>query len=126
MIWNIDYASFRSKSIIAQNNLSKLALMIKEKNWYKNKDSYENIQLVLLNYKYVKGFHELAKEYEKQNNENWKLQTIHFLIKREMIIQKKWLKVYVKNFETQQLRNEQTLILTGIAHFYCKTQYKKL
>ena len=25
------YASFRSKSIIAQNNLSKLALMIKEK-----------------------------------------------------------------------------------------------
>ena len=88
MIWNIDYASFRSKSIIAQNNLSKLALMIKEKNWYKNKDSYENIQLVLLNYKYVKGFHELAKEYEKQNNENWKLQTIHFLIKQEMIIQK--------------------------------------
>ena len=69
MIWNIDYASFRSKSIIAQNNLSKLALMIKEKNWYKNKDSYENIQLVLLNYKYVKGFHELAKEYEKQCNE---------------------------------------------------------
>ena len=59
------YASFRSKSIIAQNNLSKLALMIKEKHRSKHNDTYETIQLLLLNYKYLKGFQELAKEYEK-------------------------------------------------------------
>ena len=29
-----------------------------------------NIELVPLDSKYVKGFHELAKEQEKQNNEN--------------------------------------------------------
>ena len=50
----------------------------REKKAYKSnpdikiEDSYKNIQLVPLNYKYVKKFHELTKEYEKQHNEKMK------------------------------------------------------
>lgn len=36
------------------------------------------------------------------------------------------MKIFLKNFETLQLKNEQTLILTGIARFYCKVQDNKL
>ena len=35
-------------------------------------------------------------------------------------------KIFVKNFETQQLKNEQPPIFTGIARFCCKVQDNKL
>ena len=75
----MNYAIFRSEPIMTTNDLAQIGSHNKrEKKAYKSnpdikiEDSYKNIQLVPLNYKYVKKFHELTKEYEKQHNEKMK------------------------------------------------------
>lgn len=75
----MNYAIFRSEPIMTTNDLSQIGSHNqREKKAYKSnpdiriEDSYKNIQLVPLNYKYVKKFHELTKEYEKQHNEKMK------------------------------------------------------
>lgn len=68
---------------------------------------------------------QLKRENKKENEGS--LTKSSWIIKNRCVFCKEFAKkIFVKNFETQQLRNEQTLILTGIAHFYCKTQYNKL
>lgn len=74
---NLNYAIFRSEPIMITNDLAQIGSHNqREKKAYKSnpdikiEDSYKNIQLVSLNYKYVKRFPELTKEYEKQHNEN--------------------------------------------------------
>ena len=75
----MNYAIFRIEPIMTTNDLAQIGSHNqREKNAYKSnpdiriEDSYKNIQLVTLNYKYVKRFHELTKEYEKQHNEKMK------------------------------------------------------
>lgn len=75
----MNYAIFRSEPIMTTNALAQIGSHNqREKKAYKSnpdiriEDSYKNIQLVPLNYKYVKRFHELTKEYEKQHNEKMK------------------------------------------------------
>ena len=75
----MNYAIFRSEPIMTTNDLAQIGSHNqREKKAYKSnpdiriEDSYKNIQLVPLNYKYVKRFHELTKEYEKQHNEKMK------------------------------------------------------
>ena len=75
----MNYAIFRSEPIMTTNDLAQIGSHNqREKKAYKSnpdikiEDSYKNIQLVPLNYKYVKKFHELTKEYEKQHNEKMK------------------------------------------------------
>ena len=68
---------------------------------------------------------QLKRENKKENEGS--LTKSSWIIKNRCVFCKEFAKkIFVKNFETQQLRNEQNLILTGIAHFYCKTQYNKL
>ena len=68
---------------------------------------------------------QLKRENKKENEGS--LTKSSWIIKNRCVFCKEFAKkIFVKNFENQQLRNEQTLILTGIAHFYCKTQYNKL
>ena len=75
----MNYAIFRSEPIMTTNDLAQIGSHNqREKKAYKSnpdikiEDNYKNIQLVPLNYKYVKKFHELTKEYEKQHNEKMK------------------------------------------------------
>lgn len=75
----MNYAIFRSEPIMTSNDLAQIGSHNqREKKAYKSnpdiriEDSYKNIQLVPLNYKYVKRFHELTKEYEKQHNKKMK------------------------------------------------------
>ena len=75
----MNYAIFRSEPIMTTNDLAQIeSHNQREKKAYKSnpdiriEDSYKNIQLVSLDYKYVKKFHELTKEYEKQHNEKMK------------------------------------------------------
>lgn len=75
----MNYAIFRSEPIMTTNDLAQIGSHNqREKKAYKSnpdiriEDSYKNIQLVPLNYKYVKRFHELTKKYEKQHNEKMK------------------------------------------------------
>ena len=75
----MNYAIFRIEPIMTTNDLAQIGSHNqREKKAYKSnpdiriEDSYKNIQLVPLNYKYVKKFHELTKEYEKQHNEKMK------------------------------------------------------
>ena len=75
----MNYAIFRIEPIMTTNDLAQIGSHNqREKKAYKSnpdiriEDSYKNIQLVPLNYKYVKRFHELTKEYEKQHNEKMK------------------------------------------------------
>ena len=75
----MNYAIFRSEPVMTTNDLAQIGSHNqREKKAYKSnpdiriEDSYKNIQLVPLNYKYVKKFHELTKEYEKQHNEKMK------------------------------------------------------
>ncbi len=63
---NLNYTIFRSESIMTTNDLAQIGFHNqREKNDYKSnpdvriEDSYINIQLVSLNYKYVKRFHKL-------------------------------------------------------------------
>ena len=75
----MNYAIFRSEPIMTTSDLSQIGSHNqREKKAYKSnpdiriEDSYKNIQLVPLNYKYAKRFHELTKEYEKQHSEKMK------------------------------------------------------
>jgi hypothetical protein len=76
---DLNYAIFRSEPIYTLNDLAQIGSHNKrEKKAYNSnpdiriEDSCKNIELVPLNCKYVKGFKELTKEYEKQHNEKMK------------------------------------------------------
>ena len=75
----MNYAIFRSEPIMTTHDLAQIGSHNqREKKAYnsnpdiKVEESYRNIELVPLNCKYVKGFKELTKEYEKQHNEKMK------------------------------------------------------
>ena len=76
---NLNYAIFRSQPIMTTHDLAQIGSHNqREKQAYnsnpdiKVEDSFKNIELVPLNSKYVKGFKEITKEYEKQHNEKQK------------------------------------------------------
>ena len=76
---NLNYAIFRSGPIMTTHDLAQIGSHNqREKQAYNSnpdirvEDSFKNIELVPLNSKYVKGFKELTKEYEKQHNEKQK------------------------------------------------------
>ncbi len=76
---NLNYAIFRSEPINNLNDLAQIGLHNKrEKKAYKsNPDinmelSKNNIELVPLTDRYVKGFYDLTKEYKKQHDERMK------------------------------------------------------
>lgn len=75
----MNYAIFRSEPIMTTYDLAQIGSHNqREKKAYNSnpdiriEDSYKNIELVPLNYKYVKRFKELTKKYEKQHNEKQK------------------------------------------------------
>ena len=89
----MNYAIFRSEPIMTTNDLAQIGSHNqREKKAYNSnpdirvEDSYKNIQLVPLNYKYVKRFHEMTKEYEKQHNEKMKTER-----KKDKELIHKWL-----------------------------------
>lgn len=76
---NLDYAIFRSEPINTLGDLAQIGSHNKrEKQAYKSNPnidvskSNENIELVPLTSKYVKGFYNLTKEYQKQHEEKMK------------------------------------------------------
>ena len=76
---NLNYALFRSQQIMTLNDLAQIGSHNKrEKQAYKSNPDIklelkdDNIELVPLESKYVKGFKELTKEYEKEHNERQK------------------------------------------------------
>lgn len=76
---NLNYAIFRSEPIMTIPDLAQIGSHNKreKKAYQSNKDikielSKNNIELVPLNVKYVKGFDELTKEYKKQHEERMK------------------------------------------------------
>ena len=76
---DLNYAIFRSEPIYTLNDLAQIGLHNKreKKAYQSNKDikielSKNNIELVPLNVKYVKGFDELTKEYKKEHEERMK------------------------------------------------------
>lgn len=76
---NLNYAIFRSQQIMTLNDLAQIGSHNKrEKQAYKSNPDIklelkdDNIELVPLESKYVKGFKELTKEYEKEHNERQK------------------------------------------------------
>ena len=76
---NLNYAIFRSEPIMTINDLAQIGSHNKrEKQAYKSNPDIKlelrdnNIELVSLESKYVKGFKELTKEYEKEHNEKQK------------------------------------------------------
>ena len=75
----LNYAIFRSEPIYTLNDLAQIGSHNKreKKTYQSNKDikielSKNNIELVPLNVKYVKGFDELTKEYKKEHDERMK------------------------------------------------------
>ena len=75
----MNYGIFRSNPIMTLNDLAQIGLHNKrEKKAYKSNPDIKleltknNIELVPLTEKYVKGFKNLTKEYEKQHNERMK------------------------------------------------------
>lgn len=76
---NLNYAIFRSQPIMTINDLAQIGSHNKRENQaYKSNPDIKlelrdnNIELVPLESKYVKGFKELTKEYEKEHNERQK------------------------------------------------------
>ena len=76
---DLNYAIFRSEPIYTLNDLAQIGSHNKreKKAYQSNKDikielSKNNIELVPLNVKYVKGFDELTKEYKKEHEERMK------------------------------------------------------
>ena len=76
---NINYAIFRSEPIYTINNLAQIGSHNKrEKKAYKSNPDIkleltkDNIELVPLTEKYVKGFYNLTKEYRKEHEERMK------------------------------------------------------
>ena len=77
---NLNYAIFRSEPIMTIPDLAQIGSHYKreKKAYQSNKDikielSKNNIELVPLSVKYVKGFDELTKEYKKEHDERIKL-----------------------------------------------------
>lgn len=75
----MNYAIFKSEPIMTTHDLAQIGSHNqREKKAYNSnpdirvEDSYKNLELVPLNYKYVKRFKEMTKEYEKQHNEKMK------------------------------------------------------
>lgn len=75
----INYAIFRSEPIYTLNDLAQIGSHNKrEKKAYNSNPniklelSKDNIEIVPLQEKYVKGFHSLVKDYEKEHNERMK------------------------------------------------------
>ena len=75
----MNYAIFRSEPIYTLNDLAQIGSHNKrEKKAYNSNPDIKleltknNIELVLLNTKYVKGFHELTKEYKLEHDERMK------------------------------------------------------
>lgn len=84
---DLNYAIFRSESIYTLNDLAQIGAHNKrEKKAYnsnpdiKKELSYQNMELVPLDVKYDKGFHELTKEHKKQHNEKQKSEKNSLLI----------------------------------------------
>ena len=78
-IMNLNYAIFRSEPIYTLNDLSQIGSHNKrEKKAYNSNPNIkleltkDNIEIVPLKEKYVKGFHNLVKDYEKEHNERMK------------------------------------------------------
>ena len=76
---NLNYAIFRSEPIYTLNDLSQIGSHNKrEKKAYNSNPNIkleltkDNIEIVPLQEKYVKGFHSLVKDYEKEHNERMK------------------------------------------------------
>ncbi len=76
---NLNYAIFRSQQIMTLNDLAQIGSHNKrEKQAYKSNPDIKlelrdnNIEIVPLESKYVKGFKELTKEYEKEHNKRQK------------------------------------------------------
>lgn len=76
---NLNYAIFRSEPIYTLNDLAQIGTHNKrdKKSYNSNPDikvelSKNNIELVLLREKYIKGFKMLVKDYEKEHNERMK------------------------------------------------------
>lgn len=76
---NLNYAIFRSQQIMTLNDLAQIGSHNKrEKQAYKSNPDIKlelrdnNIEMVPLESKYVKGFKELTKEYEKEHNKRQK------------------------------------------------------
>ena len=76
---NLNYAIFRSEPIYTINDLAQIGSHNKrEKKAYQSNPNIKleltknNIELVPLNVKYVKGFDELTKEYKKEHDERMK------------------------------------------------------
>ena len=75
----INYAIFRSEPIYTLNDLAQIGSHNKrEKKAYNSNPNIkleltkDNIEIVPLKEKYVKGFHILVKDYEKEHNERMK------------------------------------------------------
>ena len=75
----INYAIFRSEPVYTLNDLAGIGSHNKrEKKAYNSNPniklelSKDNIEIVPLQEKYVKGFHSLVKDYEKEHNERMK------------------------------------------------------
>ena len=76
---NLNYAIFRSEPIYTLNDLAQIGSHNKrEKKAYNSNPNIkleltkDNIEIVPLQEKYVKGFHSLVKDYEKEHNERMK------------------------------------------------------
>ena len=76
---DLNYAIFRSEPVYTLNDLAQIGAHNKrEKSSYnsnpdiKKELSYQNIDIVPLDVKYVKGFYNLTKEYKKQHDEGIK------------------------------------------------------
>ena len=80
---NLNYAIFRSEPIYTLQDLAQIGSHNKrEKKAYKSNPDIEielsknNIELVPLTEKYVKGFYNLTKEYRKEHEERLMVQDI--------------------------------------------------
>ena len=75
----MNYAIFRSEPIYTLNDLAQIGSHNKreKKAYQSNPDidlskTKDNVELVPLNMKYVKGFYEITKEYKKEHEERMK------------------------------------------------------
>ena len=81
---NLNYAIFRSEPIYTLNDLSQIGSHNKrEKKAYNSNPNIklelikDNIEIVPLKEKYVKGFHNLVKDYEIEHNERMKNERVN-------------------------------------------------
>ena len=107
---NLNYAIFRSQQIMTLNDLAQIGSHNKrEKQAYKSNPDIKlelrdnNIEIVPLESKYVKGFKELTKEYEKEHNKRQKTERqerliVKCLINQEMLLQMNYYLLLPINF----------------------------